>query len=62
MYCIPYDEEYSTEPVPVGIDLSDSSLVTKYHIYEDDCVLGISAYTQRLDAVEQFLAFVLEES
>lgn len=62
VYCIPYDEEYSTEPVPVGIDLSDSSLVTKYHIYEDDCVLGISAYTQRLDAVEQFLAFVLEES
>lgn len=58
VYCEPYDEAYSTELVPVGIDLSDSLLVTKYHLYEDDCVLGISAYTQRKEAIELFLEFV----
>ena len=52
-------EEYSTEEVPVGIDLSDSLLVTKYHIYEDNCVLGIGAYSHNLENVEQFLRFVL---
>ena len=59
VYCLPYDEEYSTEEVPVGIDLSDSLLVTKYHIYEDNCVLGIGAYSHNLENVEQFLRFVL---
>ena len=59
--CIPYDTEYSTDPVPIGIDLSDSLLVTRYHLYDDSCVLGIGAYSQRLDAVETFLDFVLQE-
>ena len=59
--CIPYDEEYSKQEVPVGIDLSDSLLVTKYHLYPDDCVLGISAYTKRLETAEQFLDFILAE-
>ena len=60
VYCTPNDEEYSDEPVPVGIDLSDSLLVTKYHVYEEGCYLGISAYSDRIDAVEQFLDFVTE--
>ena len=58
IYCIPYDEEYSTDPVPVGIDISDSLLTRKYGLYEDDCVLGIAAYTQRIDSVEMFLDFL----
>lgn len=57
--CEPYDEEYSDASVPVGIDLSDSRLVTEYGLYEDECVLGISAYSSRLDSVEAFLDFVL---
>ena len=47
--------------VPVGIDVSDSLLMTKYNLYEDSCVLGISAYTKRLDMVETFLAFIYSE-
>ena len=62
IYCLPYDEEYSTDPVPVGIDISDSLLVSRYHLYEGDCALGISAYTQRTDSVFTFLEFLLEES
>ena len=61
VYAVPYDEEYSSEPVPVGIDLSDSLLVTKYHLYEEEIALGISAYTTRLPAVETFLRFILPE-
>ena len=59
VYSLPNDEEYSTEPVPVGIDVSDSLLVTKYHLYEGDCVLGISAYSKRVEAAELFLEFIL---
>ena len=61
VYCIPYDEEYSTEPVPVAIDVSDSLLVTKYHLYEGDCCLGIGAYTKRPETVEHFLEFIFAE-
>ncbi|MBQ8305451.1 MAG: hypothetical protein IJX90_04450 [Blautia sp.] len=59
VYCDPYDEEYSDSPVPVGIDISDSLLVSKYHVYEEGCYLGISAYSERIGAVEEFLEFVL---
>jgi hypothetical protein len=56
------DEEYSVEPVPVGIDVSDSLLMTKYHLYgAGDCVLGIGANTGRLDQVETFLNFIFQE-
>ena len=47
--------------VPVGIDISDSLLVTKYHVYEGDCALGIGAYTTRPEAVANFLAFILPD-
>ena len=59
--CEPYDEEYSGGPVPVGIDISDSRLVTEYELYEGDCVLGISAYSSRISSVEAFLDFILME-
>ena len=61
VYCVPFDEEYGGEEVPVGIDVSDSLLVTKYHLYEDSCVLGVGARTQRMEAVLTFLRFILEE-
>ena len=59
--CEPYDREYSDQPVPVGIDISDSLLVTKYHLYEGDAVLGICAYTKRIESAETFLRFILED-
>lgn len=56
----PADAE-ETEPVPVGIDLSDSLLVTRYGLYPDGCALGVSAHSERIDAIAAFLEFVLEE-
>ena len=61
VYCVPADETYSKEPVPVGIDVSDSLLVTKYHLYEENCALGIGAYTKRPESVEMFLEFIFQE-
>ena len=62
VFCVPYDEEYSEEPVPVGIDISDSLLVSRYHLYPDDCVLGISACTKRPESAAEFLEFVLQDA
>ena len=58
MYAVPYDEEYSTEPVAVGIDISDSRLMTEYELYDDTCVLGVGAYTQHPEDVAAFLEFI----
>ena len=60
VYCTPYDEEYSEEQVPVGIDLPDSLLISKYHLYPQDCALGIRPYPGRLERAEMFLHFVLQ--
>lgn len=57
----PPEDAEQTNPVPVGIDLSDSLLVTRYGIYSGDCALGVSAQSERIDAVIAFLEFVLEE-
>ena len=60
VYCIPYDAEYSTDPVSVGIDISDSILMTKYHIYPEGCALGIGAQSSNIEAVEKFLDYIYE--
>ena len=57
----PSEEDELTEPVPVGIDISDSLLVSKYKIYVTDLALGIGAQSERLDAVEVFLEFIWNE-
>ena len=62
LYALPLDETYSEEPVPVGIDVSDSILVTRYHLYENGCALGIGAQTRRLEAVEAFLDYIYREA
>ena len=61
LYALPFDTEYSTEPVPIGIDVSGSRLVTDYHIYSGDCALGIGSQCTRLEAVERFLDFIFQE-
>ncbi len=62
LYCEPYDTEYSTEPVAVGIDISDSILMTEYNIYPGSCALGIGAYSQNIEAVEAFLDYILADA
>ena len=60
VYSIPYDEAYSTDPVPIGIDVSDSILMSEYHIYERSCVFSIGSYSQNIDACARFLDWILE--
>ena len=62
LYCEPNDTEYSSNPVPVGIDLSGSILDTDYDLYEGSFALGIGASTANMDAVEQFLDFIFAEA
>ena len=57
----PPEDAEETDPVPVGIDISGSLLVTKYGIYPESAALGIAAGTTRLDAVESFIEFILGE-
>lgn len=57
----PPEDAKVTDPVPVGIDISDSLLVTKYGIYPESAALGIAAGTTRLDAVGTFIDFILGE-
>ncbi|MDO5455408.1 MAG: hypothetical protein Q4F25_00670 [Eubacteriales bacterium] len=61
LYALPIDTEYSTEEVPVGIDISDSRIVTEYHIYDESCALGIGAFSGHIEAVEAFLDFLYAE-
>lgn len=58
VYCLPYDETYSETEVPAGIDLSGSPLVTEYGLYEEGCVLGLSAYSRHPEEVVRFLEFL----
>jgi len=61
IYSVPFDEEYSTEEVPVGIDISDSRLITEYNVYAGDCALAIGALSENVEAVELFLDFIFEK-
>lgn len=62
VYYTPVDENGSKlEPIPVGVDISDSLLVTKYHVYPEGCALGIGAQSKNIKEVGDFLRFVLEE-
>ena len=48
-------------PVPVGVDLSDSLLVTKYGVYSEGCALGVGAKSENLDVIALFLEFLLQK-
>jgi hypothetical protein len=52
--------EYEGEDVPVGIRITDSPALAKMNGYVDDCYLAISAYTERIEMVERFLAYLLD--
>ena len=62
VYYTPTDENgKELDPIPVGIDISDSLLVTKYHLYVDSCALGVGAHSENIKDVGDFLSFVLGE-
>lgn len=61
LYTQPLNESYGAEQVPVGIDISDSVLVSKYHAYTQGAALGIGANSTHLEAVEQFLDYLYQE-
>ncbi|MBR6088589.1 MAG: hypothetical protein IKP86_01555 [Anaerolineaceae bacterium] len=61
IYYVPPEDAEETEPVPVGIDISDSLLVTEYGIYPETAALGIAVQSTRLDAVEKFLDFIMSK-
>lgn len=54
------DEDGTTREVPVGIDISDSRLVTQDRAYEE-CALGISETIDDVQAVEEFLTYLIGE-
>lgn len=56
----PGENSEINESFPVGIDISDSLLVTKYEVYPKNAALGIGIQSTRLDAVEKFLDFIFE--
>lgn len=58
VYCTPNDAEYSTEPVPVGIDLSGTALTGEFSPYPNGAVLGVNAYTKRAEQAGAFLDYV----
>ena len=58
VYAVP-DSDYGSEPVPIGIDLSDTRLVTEFRAYEGACALGVSANCPHIGAVGKFLEYVL---
>ena len=62
VYYTPTDDNgKELDPIPVGIDISDSLLVTKYHLYVDSCALGVGAHSENIKEVGDFLSFVLGE-
>lgn len=62
LYAVPLDPDYSTDPVPIGIDLSDTALVSRYHIYAETCALGVSANFPHPEALNRFLEFLLADT
>ncbi len=60
VYSLPYDTAYSKEPVPIGIDVSDSILMSRFHIYENSCVFSIGSYSRNIEECEKFLDWILE--
>ena len=47
--------------IPVGFDISDSLLVTKYGLYRNSCAIGICAQSEKMDTIALFMRFILKE-
>ncbi|MBR3401522.1 MAG: hypothetical protein IKG67_04690 [Parasporobacterium sp.] len=53
------DEEGNPVSYPVGIDVTDSILMTEYHIYGKTCALGLGINSHNIEATEKFLDYIL---
>lgn len=60
IYYTPVEDGEEQAPIPVGIDISDSLVVTKYHVYAGDCALAVGSHSKNIKEVEDFLDFILE--
>ena len=60
VYCTPLREDYSDQPVPIGIDLGGTALTGEFSPYPKGAVLGVNAYSQRLDQVVVFLDYLFD--
>lgn len=60
IYCTPIREDYSDQPVPIGIDLSGTALVGEYRAYPNGAVLGVSAQSQRIGQALVFLDYLFQ--
>lgn len=56
------DENGDPVAYPVGIDVSDSILMTRYHLYGRSCALGLGYLSEHPEATEKFLDYILEGS
>ncbi|MBQ9031815.1 MAG: hypothetical protein IJ106_10245 [Parasporobacterium sp.] len=55
------DEQGNPVSWPVGIDISDSILMTEYRLYGSTCALGLGYKSEHPEATEQFLDYILEQ-
>ena len=53
------DDDGNPVSYPVGIDITDSILMTDYHLYGKTCALGVGYKSSRISEVEKFLEFIL---
>lgn len=57
----PFHPEKMTEPVPVGIDLSDCQKFTDAYYYEENaCFLGVPLNSERLELIEKFVTYLFD--
>lgn len=61
VYCTPLDESYSTQPVPVGIDLSGSRLTGETGAYPGGAALAVNACTGRFEQAVAFLDYIFSD-
>ena len=56
------DDEGNDISYPVGIDVTDSILMTQYNIYGKSCAVGLGYKSTHIDETEKFLDFILENN
>jgi len=55
------DEEGNPASWPVGIDITDSILMSEYHIYGRTCAIGLGYKSEHVAETEKFLEYILPE-
>lgn len=63
LYCSPKDESMEESQVPIGIDITDSRLMSDYAIYPEGTryALAIGAFSENQEAIRKFLEMILQK-